>query len=315
MISKTTKRNDVLKLIALITMFIDHIGYIIYPEYRFFRIIGRISFPIFAFALANGFRYTSNRKKYAFRLFIFAIISQFPYMLFSYNSHGKINFIAFNVMFLLLYGLLVLKIWTVLIESIKKYNENKNLIDIIKFIITIPIFILLIFLPRIFSIIFTNVNVFNIKLGNFMLSYGTYGVLLMLIFYIFHNKNTLLIISFIILSFVSGSIDFSVYNFSDQKFNNKIEKVNTIIKYTINNETTNVINNNTDINFNKNSFLFNKFISFEWPYIQFYSIMGIFIILLLQNRTYSFIMPRWFSYIFYPLHIVLIYLLKFIIIT
>ena len=41
--------NNVLKIIACITMLLDHMGFILFPEYPIFRIIGRIAFPIFAF--------------------------------------------------------------------------------------------------------------------------------------------------------------------------------------------------------------------------------------------------------------------------
>ena len=53
-----------LKLIALAAMTIDHIGAYLIPDMVIFRIIGRIAFPIFAYMLAEGCRYTRNRMKY-----------------------------------------------------------------------------------------------------------------------------------------------------------------------------------------------------------------------------------------------------------
>ena len=53
-----------LKLIALAAMTIDHIGAYLIPDMIIFRIIGRIAFPIFAYMLAEGCRYTRNRMKY-----------------------------------------------------------------------------------------------------------------------------------------------------------------------------------------------------------------------------------------------------------
>ena len=61
--------STVLKLIAAVTMFIDHAGLILFPQYRIFRIIGRLAFPIYAYCIAEGFRYTRNRKKYFLRVF------------------------------------------------------------------------------------------------------------------------------------------------------------------------------------------------------------------------------------------------------
>ena len=68
-----------LRVIALVTMLIDHIGGTFgIPEFRY---IGRISFPIFAFLIVNGFRHTHNLNKYLFRLAAFAVISEIPYNL------------------------------------------------------------------------------------------------------------------------------------------------------------------------------------------------------------------------------------------
>lgn len=99
----------VLKIIAIITMFCDHIGYVIFGKISFFNYIGRIAFPIFAFQIAEGYRKTKNLKNYVFRLLVFAIISQIPYMIFI-NSIIKINF-KLNVFFTLLFGLLCIIVW------------------------------------------------------------------------------------------------------------------------------------------------------------------------------------------------------------
>lgn len=69
----------VLKIIAAVTMFIDHAGLILFPQYRIFRIIGRLAFPIYAYCIAEGFRYTKNRKKYFLRVFILGVLCQIVY--------------------------------------------------------------------------------------------------------------------------------------------------------------------------------------------------------------------------------------------
>ena len=98
-----------LKIIAVITMFIDHIGYIVYNgEIPYLNFIGRLSFPIFAFQISEGYIHTKNLKKYFFRLFLFAIISQFPFMLF---DSLFIDEFYLNVFFTLLLGLLSIFIY------------------------------------------------------------------------------------------------------------------------------------------------------------------------------------------------------------
>ena len=65
-----------LKMIAMATMLIDHIGAVLLPELTLLRVIGRVSFPIFVFLLAEGFCHTKNAHKFLLRLGAFALISQ-----------------------------------------------------------------------------------------------------------------------------------------------------------------------------------------------------------------------------------------------
>lgn len=73
-----------LKWIAIITMLIDHVGFFFYDQipstlYEFLRGIGRIAMPLFAFSIAFGFLHSKNWLKYFIRLFSFAIISEFAF--------------------------------------------------------------------------------------------------------------------------------------------------------------------------------------------------------------------------------------------
>lgn len=71
--------------------------------YQILRDIGRISFPIYCFFIVEGFFHTKSRGKYAFRLFMLALISDIPFDL---ALFGKINdFKHQNVYFTLLIGL------------------------------------------------------------------------------------------------------------------------------------------------------------------------------------------------------------------
>jgi len=79
-----------IKLIAIITMVIDHTGMIFFPRIIVFRIIGRIAFPLFAFFIAEGFRHTRSVKKYLFRLFLCAILFQIPDWVFGSEAMRRI---------------------------------------------------------------------------------------------------------------------------------------------------------------------------------------------------------------------------------
>lgn len=69
-----------IKLLAIAAMTIDHIALVFVPSasilYYMMRMIGRLTAPLMAFMLAEGFRYTRSRPKYLLRLVIFALISQ-----------------------------------------------------------------------------------------------------------------------------------------------------------------------------------------------------------------------------------------------
>ena len=70
-----------LKLIAVCTMFIDHMGDTLFPGVMWLRCIGRVAFPLFCFLIAEGCVHTHDRKKYALRLLVFALLSEIPFNL------------------------------------------------------------------------------------------------------------------------------------------------------------------------------------------------------------------------------------------
>ncbi|WP_260870917.1 conjugal transfer protein TraX [Paenibacillus xylanexedens] len=87
--------------IAMITMLIDHIGAVFFPHMIELRIIGRIAFPIYAFAVYIGYKHTRDVQKYIWRLFWIAMISQVPFM-------AAFNHYSLNVVWTLWSALLVL---------------------------------------------------------------------------------------------------------------------------------------------------------------------------------------------------------------
>lgn len=114
-----------LKIIAILAMAIDHFaasillyGFLqtqdgvfdltgnLYIIYNLMRTIGRIAFPIFCFSLVEGFFHTSNRTRYAMRLFLFALLSEFPFDFALFQT--PINWGYQNVFFTLLIGFLTI---------------------------------------------------------------------------------------------------------------------------------------------------------------------------------------------------------------
>jgi len=70
-----------LKLIALVFMFIDHSGKMLFPSVSEMRILGRIAFPIYVWCMVVGFHYTRSVPKYLLRVFTVGLVSQPLYML------------------------------------------------------------------------------------------------------------------------------------------------------------------------------------------------------------------------------------------
>ena len=148
-----------LKLIALVTMIIDHVGAIFFPQFIWLRYIGRLSMPIYAFLLVQGYMHTRNFNRYALRMGIFALLSEVPYDLLFQGTW--LEFQRQNILFTFLTALFVMKL---LDASAKSRN--------------------------IFMFI-----------GAVIFSYGVYGVLTVLCFYLFQKYRGIDAVAFAALTY------------------------------------------------------------------------------------------------------------------
>ena len=116
--------GSMLKLIAIITMFIDHTALLLSPQiplmtvpfftvgshaitlHYVMREIGRLAFPIFCFLVTEGFSHTRSKKRYAFGLLLFAVISEIPFNVMKSGQVFNPNYQ--NIFFTLFLGVLML---------------------------------------------------------------------------------------------------------------------------------------------------------------------------------------------------------------
>ena len=159
-------------MIAIIAMFIDHLGAVIFPEYIELRIIGRIAFPIFAYTLVEGFVYTHDVFKYMKRLGVLALLSEIRFDLAFFGT--PLEFGHQNVFFTLFLGILMLYL---LINTPSTFR---------KMVLVIAMFLLSEFLRT---------------------DYSSMGLLMILVYYYFREKKLIKYIGIAIINiFLMGYI-------------------------------------------------------------------------------------------------------------
>lgn len=215
-----------LKLIAIIAMLIDHIAHtIVYklylkaivvdgvhmmgdsrPEeamkiyliYMIMRSIGRLTYPIFAFMLVEGFAHTSNLKKYIFRLLIFALISEIPYDL---AISGRIIALGSqNIIWSLLIGLIMLYF----IKRAEKYNKKKRVVLITGYIILAEAITFLIQANAIGGLLLISILYIFRKQPKKLLLWGTISLSIMALGFMWIQIFG--VISFILFKYYNGTV-------------------------------------------------------------------------------------------------------------
>lgn len=167
--------NNQLKIIALLSMLLDHTGKILLPQHSFLMILGRISFPIFAFMIAEGCTYTKNRTKYLLTILCLAIICQIGFFVTSGSLYMNI-LITFTLSILTVY-------------SIDLFLKNKNFSSSL---------LLISELLTVFFLCFFLKNILNGT--DFKIDYGFLGVMLPVVIYYTPKKSWKIICTAVILS-------------------------------------------------------------------------------------------------------------------
>lgn len=218
-----------LKMIALVTMLIDHIaavaiwrvyvasftvtnamqtsGFIgdkliiwvannqdfVYGVYEIMRYIGRMAFPIYCFLLVEGFLHTRSVKKYSIRLFMFALISEIPFDLAITGQWMNMEYS--NVFFTLLIGLLL--IWVLFyIEKFYEIWKEKQLEEFLGKLIAI-------ISGAFVAILFGSFAEIVLKTD-----YGMAGVLAIAVIYLFRQTKEIgFTIAIVLLSVMSSSTE------------------------------------------------------------------------------------------------------------
>ncbi len=152
-----------LKMLAALCMLADHMEVILFPEALWLRCIGRLSFPIFAYFIAEGYRYTHSFRAYFLRIFAFAVLFQAGYA-FSGLSFQLSIFVTFSL------SLLIMRLCDLVREAAGERKEKK----------TVGLFLLLLLL--ILGCFFLCRSVF--------IDYGFFGILTPPVLSLFRKKSS-----------------------------------------------------------------------------------------------------------------------------
>ena len=174
--------NNQLKIIAMISMVIDHVGLMFFPKIMIFRYLGRLALPIYAYMIAEGCRYTKNRKRYLGLIVAMAVVFQLVYLVFMKSIYQGI-LVNFSLSIVTIY-------------AIDSFIKNKKVINRILMTLIVCAMVFIYFgLPKILSS------------TDFAIDYGIWGLLLPIIAY-FTPKKWLKILFIgallIIMTLVSG---------------------------------------------------------------------------------------------------------------
>ena len=155
--------NNQLKIIAMVSMLCDHVGLLFFPDEDIFRIIGRLAFPIFAYMIAEGCRYTKNRTKYLGMIAGMGIVFQLVYLVAMGSLYQGI-LVTFSLAIITIYAIDGIfkskKLWMILASI-------ASLLFVAAFVFVLPVLL---------------------KGTDFDIDYGLWGILLPVAVYFLPNR-------------------------------------------------------------------------------------------------------------------------------
>ena len=136
--------GTVLKIIAMVSMVFDHVGDMFFPDVLWPRMIGRLAMPLFAFCITEGYIHTRDKKKYLFRMGIFALVSEVPFDL---AFEGKVSLNHQNIMLTFFMSILALMLFDLIRGKINedtgRYSIGKTILGSLVIIGTAAVAILI----------------------------------------------------------------------------------------------------------------------------------------------------------------------------
>lgn len=187
MINFCCMNRNVLKIIAILSMVVDHVGNYLLDNNIVLRVIGRIAFPIFAFFIAEGMRYTRSKKRYILTLLLFACISEVPYVFL--KGAFKLN---------ILFTFLLAILFILLIEKLMKVEISKSFAKMLLLMLSmLTLFVLCL--------------IFGDVLG--YIDYSTLGIIMVVVFYFAKSPLRLILAIGIIVLMVLKNIFLNEFAF------------------------------------------------------------------------------------------------------
>ena len=172
--------SNKLKIIACVSMVLDHIGFVLFPNVMVFRYMGRLALPIFAFFIAEGCLHTRSKVKYFLQMLSLALFCQ-VFHIAEELMNGKISRIYLNVLFTFCLSIIVCVMYISLVNAFKTGQKKKTALCFLAFLGSVA---LTVFCCTALT------KIFGVKIT---VDYGIVGALLPLWAVIFTDKKKRLI--------------------------------------------------------------------------------------------------------------------------